>query len=199
MSSRQVVVMLRTVSNGRRRVGCLCLWLCSLIASGVLFADQKAAELPGLFEQLQSASNPADVASIESEIWQHWLTAPDDNSALLMSQLNHAMASRELSIALLLSNQLVDSTPEFAEGWNKRATIHYLMGDNDASVADIRETVLLEPRHFGAISGLGLILLRAGNQEAALEAFEKVLAISPGSPSANASVERVRRELGREI
>lgn len=199
MSSRQVVVKRYTLGNARCRFRCGCLWLCSLIASGVLLADQNAAELPGLFDQLQAASSPADVASIESEIWQHWLTAPDDNSALLLSQVNSAMAARELSIALLLSNQLVDSTPDFAEGWNKRATIHYLMGNNNASVADIRETVLLEPRHFGAISGLGLILLRDGKPEAALEAFEKVLAISPGSPSASASVERVRRELGREI
>ncbi len=199
MSSKQVIMKRCTVGNGRCRFGCFCLWLCSLMVSGVLIADQKATELPGLFEQLQAASSPAEVTSLESEIWQHWLAAPDDNSALLMSQLTRAMASRELGIALLLSNQLVDSTPDFAEGWNKRATIHYLMGDNNASVADIRKTVLLEPRHFGAISGLGLILLRDGKPEAALEAFEKVLAISPGSASASASVDRVRRELGREI
>jgi len=98
-----------------------------------------------------------------------------------------------------LSNQLIDSAPEFAEAWNKRATIHFLLGQDADSVADIRETVKLEPNHFGAISGLGLIFMRSQNFPAALEAFEKVLQISPASTSAKRSVERVRRELGREV
>jgi tetratricopeptide (TPR) repeat protein len=116
-----------------------------------------------------------------------------------MSQVTQAMSAGELDIALKLCNQLVDGAPEYAEAWNKRATIHYLMGNNDASVADIRETLAREPRHFGAISGLGLIFLREKNMQAALDAFEQVLTISPGSPSAQGSVERVRREMGREI
>ncbi len=173
--------------------------LCLALASSSLVADQHAAELPDLFDQLQNASEPAVVSAIESKIWQHWLEAPDENAALIMSQLSRAMSDGELDMALVLSNQLVDSTPGYSEAWNRRATIHYLMGNNDASVADIRETVLLEPRHFGAISGLGLIFMRENNLQAALDAFEKVLEISPGSPSAISSVERVRRELGREI
>jgi tetratricopeptide (TPR) repeat protein len=106
---------------------------------------------------------------------------------------------RRLEIALQLSTQLVDSYPEFAEGWNKRATIHYLLGNNAQSVADIRETVRLEPRHFGAISGLGMIFLRESNFPAALQAFEQVLKISPASIGAKRSIEQVRREIGREI
>jgi tetratricopeptide (TPR) repeat protein len=106
---------------------------------------------------------------------------------------------RRFEIALQLSNQLVDSSPGFAEGWNKRATIHYLMGNHAQSVADIRETVRLEPRHFGAISGLGMIFLWENNFPAALQAFEQVLKISPASNNAKLSVELVRRKMGREI
>jgi len=177
----------------------LCLCLCLSLLPTVLVADQNAPELPELFDELQTASEPSEVALIEKQIWQHWLEAPDENSALLMFQVGQAMSAGELDIALMLTNQLVDSSPDYSEAWNRRATIHYLMGNNDASVADIRETVLLEPRHFGAISGLGMIFLRDNNPEAALDAFEKVLAISPSSPGAIKSVERVRRELGREI
>ena len=80
------------------------------------------------------------------------------------------MRGRDLERALSLADELIEAAPEFAEAWNKRATIHYLLGDDDASVLDIRETLAREPRHFGAISGLGLIFLRQGDEAAALEA-----------------------------
>ncbi len=169
------------------------------VVSGVALADQTAPELPGLFDQLLDATDDTDVRTLENEIWQHWRTAPDQSSELLMSQIDRAMTAGELKIALNICNQLVDSTPDFAEGWNKRATLHYLLGDNDSSVADIRETLVREPRHFGAISGLGLIFVRQNNFEAALYAFEQVLIISPGSASANSNAERIRNELGTEI
>lgn len=162
-------------------------------------ADQTDDRLRSLFDDLKMSTDAAQASSIESRIWQLWLEAPDENASLLMSQLTQAMSSGQLNLALQLSNQLVDSAPEFAEAWNKRATIHYLMGEDDLSVADIRETLSLEPRHFGAISGLGLIFLRQNNMESALDAFEQVLVISPASSSAKRSAERVRQELDQEI
>ena len=152
-----------------------------------------------MFESLAEADEAREAARLEGLIWREWLTAPDDDSRLLLARLTRAMQSRELALALALADELVESAPAFAEGWNKRATIHYLQGDDDASVADIRETLALEPRHFGAISGLGLIFLRRGDTEAALDAFEQVLGISPASENARRSVERVRGEIGREI
>ena len=170
-----------------------------LVASTQLQADQSSADLPDLFEQLKVAENERAATLIEGQIWQLWLDAPDEQAANLMSRITSAMSASDLSVALALCNELVESHPQFAEAWNKRATVHYMMGDNASSVADIRETVALEPRHFGAISGLGLIFLRERNMQAALEAFEQVLEISPASGSAQASVERLRLELGREI
>jgi len=164
-----------------------------------IWADQTHTELEALFGQLQQARTDGEASQIEADIWQLWLEAPDDSAAALMSQVVVAMDQGRLALALEFANQLVDGAPEFAEAWNKRATIHYIMGNQDASVADIRETLALEPRHFGAISGLGLIFLRAGNLDAALEAFEQVLDISPASVNAQRSAERVRAELGSEI
>lgn len=170
-----------------------------LMCSVQLGADQRAEELPALFEQLLVATSPSEASEIESQIWQLWLEAPDDSSEFLISQVSLAMEAGQMELALKLSTQLIDGTPDYAEAWNKRATIYYLMGNNELSVADIRETLALEPRHFGAISGLGLIFMREQNLEAALQAFEQVLAISPASANARNSAERVRSELGREI
>ncbi len=169
------------------------------ISSHAALADQTAPELPGLFEQLREASDEDDARAIESRIWQHWMTAPDEPSELLMSQINLAMAAEELTLALALCDELVESTPDFAEGWNRRATLHYMMGDSDSSVADIRETLVREPRHFGAISGLGLIFMRHDNFDAALDAFEQVLVISPSSASARMNIDYIRNEAGTRI
>ena len=186
----------------KRLISGFCMSLVSLslvLVSVSTRADQNAAELPELFDQLLEAASSSQASELESQIWQHWLHAPDESSEILLSQIGQAMNVGQLEIALKLSTQLIDGSPDFAEGWNKRATIHYLMGNNALSVADIRETLALEPRHFGAISGLGLIFMREKNMEAALDAFEQVLNISPASSNARRSAERARNELGREI
>lgn len=175
------------------------MWIIFAGYSTYASADQTAEQLPSLFEQLRASSDPAEAGRLESQIWQFWLEAPDVASNSQMERIGQAMAGADLAVALNLADQLVDSYPNYAEAWNKRATIHYLMGDNTASVADIRETVALEPRHFGAISGLGLIFMREKNLDAALDAFEKVLEINPSSISAQRSVARLRTELEREI
>jgi tetratricopeptide (TPR) repeat protein len=195
MSVYRIMISPKASKNG---------WLLSLMlivgaSLHPVWADQTAKELPALFDQLLIETDPAVVSSIEGRIWQHWLEAPNEKAAFLMSQISRAMSGGDLQIALGICNQLVENEPDFAEAWNKRATIHYLLGNNALSVADIRETVIREPRHFGAISGLGLIFVRQNDLKAALTAFEQVLAISPGSRSAQESAERVREALGREI
>ena len=169
------------------------------VAAAGAHADQRSSALPSLFEALAETSDANEAARLEGRIWQEWFVAPDEASGRLLSRLSAAMRGGELDRALALADELVEGAPEFAEGWNRRATLHYLRGDDDLSVRDIRETLALEPRHFGAISGLGLIFLRRGDLEAALDAFEQVLRISPASRSARRSVESIRRELGREI
>lgn len=176
-------------------VVCLSLLLSPLVST----ADQNAPELPGLFSKLKAETDPEVAKSIEEQIWQHWFVAPDEEAASMLSQISQAMSLGQFDLALRLCNQLVYIYPEFAEGWNRRATVQYQLKNHAASVADIRETIRLEPRHFGAISGLGLIFLRTKDYPAALEAFEQVLAISPASVNAKRSIEFVRSEMGREI
>ncbi len=176
----------------------LMVWLTSTLLVPA-YADQNDQSLDRYFEQLQKADSNAQTQDIQNKIWQAWLSAPDSNSTYLMSQLNAAMSLGQHELALQLSDQLVDSTPLFAEAWNKRATLHYLMGNHGKSVADIKQTLALEPRHFGALSGLGLIFMSAGRYEAALEAFNKVLEISPASDNARGSVARARSLIGDDI
>ena len=174
----------------------------SLLALSVISpisADQNASELPRLFSELKSATSAEGAARVEAEIWLQWLEIDDQKSSALLDQIVHAMETRDLDEALIASDELITHNPDFAEGWNKRATVHYLMGRYESSVNDIRQTLLREPRHFGAISGLGLIFLRKGDLPSALEAFERVLEISPQSINAQRSAESVKGQIGEEI
>lgn len=178
------------------------LGLCLAIVSGgsgVVSADQNDPLLDSLFDDLAKAEDASQAARLESRIWQLWLQVPEGVPQQLIEDVESAMRSANLEAALSAAELLIEADPEYAEAWNKRATVRYLAGDYDGSVADIRQTLALEPRHFGAISGLGLIFLRQGDKPAALAAFEHVLEISPSSGNARASVERVRRELETDI
>lgn len=162
-------------------------------------ADQSSPALESLFEQLKNAEDSAQSRRLEGRIWQLWLQVPEGVSQQLIMDIESDMRTANLDSALDTADQLIEIAPDYAEGWNKRATIKYLAGDFDGSVDDIGRTLALEPRHFGAISGLGLIFLRRGDKQAALEAFEKVLEISPASANAGANAERLRRELETDI
>jgi tetratricopeptide (TPR) repeat protein len=161
-------------------------------------ADQDDPRLEGLFEQL-AATGSAEVArAIEAEIWTIWLEIEDTASARLLRQGSDAMAMRLFPVAIHSFNRLIDRSPSFAEGWNRRATLHYLMGNDEASVRDIEQTLALEPRHFGALSGLGLIMLRNDQPAAALRSFEAALEVHPHLPAAEAHVEPLRQLLEGE-
>jgi len=165
----------------------------------ITLADQHAPELPGLFEELAHNDDISRAQQIEQSVWGHWLTGPDKTSDILMVQIQGALQQGRPQVGLVLCNQLIDQYPEYAEAWNKRATFYYLMNRLDESVQDIQTTLTLEPNHFGALSGLGLILMRTGDAEGALAAFEAVLEINPMSLSAQQNAAQARDQLGTDI
>jgi tetratricopeptide (TPR) repeat protein len=112
-----------------------------------------------------------------------------------MEEGTRAMALGRLDDAIAIFGRVVTTLPDFAEGWNKRATAHYLNEDYTASVVDIERTLALETRHFGAISGMGLIFLARGNEAGALRAFKEVLKIHPHARGAKVRVEELRKKL----
>ena len=151
-------------------------FLVSLVGfAGTGFADQTDPRLNALFGQLKAASGPAESVSIEQEIWAVWLDAPDEATQSLLDSGMDAMHSGDLAAALEAFDEVVALTPAFAEGWNKRATVHYLLNNLQQSLEDIAETLKLEPRHFGALSGRGLVFIKLGDLDRALSAFEQVL------------------------
>ncbi|MBL8669652.1 MAG: tetratricopeptide repeat protein [Alphaproteobacteria bacterium] len=180
----------------------MCRTLVAFLLGGALLgapvplrADQTDPRLPKLFETLRSADAPAAQAMAERLIWSIWASVEDKVVDQLMDAAGALMGQRELDKALPLLDRVVETAPDFAEGWNRRATLHYMMGAYDRSVADIQRTLALEPRHFGALSGLGLIYMALDNPKAALKAFEQALAINPNMPGTRANVEELKKKL----
>ena len=173
--------------------------LTGILACPIVLADQKHENLPALFGQLKSAESPQQAVMIETEIWKKWYERDDDNGGERMTTAVEAMNAGRYTIALTALNSLVDEEKDFAEAWNRRATVHYLLGNYEQSLADIEQTLLLEPRHFGALSGIGLIMLQVGDEEKAMHAFEQVLEISPQNMSATNSIRDLEKKLGTTI
>ena len=158
-------------------------------------ADQRDGRLDGLFQRLQAAGDQADAAAIQQQIWQIWIEFEERSVSQLMRRGMTAMAQGDHGTALEAFDKMVDQAPDFAEAWNKRATVLYLMGRFDESVLDIQQTLELEPRHFGALSGLALIYDALEQPEAALKSLEAALAINPHLSGSEERMEQLRDKL----
>ena len=162
-----------------------------LIFSALICQPIQAQSLDDLFKALQSAPTTGVAQVIENQIWQVWLTGPTDQATQTMQRIVILMQHGENPIALSLLNDLIDKQPSYAEAWNKRATLHYLMGNYQAAIADIDQTLSLEPRHFGALSGLGIIMRKLNRIEEAIAAHEQVLKIYPLSVSSRLELQQL--------
>jgi tetratricopeptide (TPR) repeat protein len=163
----------------------------SLLGTGTLLADQTDARLDGLFEVLLQTKNGNTIRATENEIWELWLQHPNADVVQLMTLGTERMNFQRYDDALLIFSQVIDRFPEFAEAWNKRATLYYIVGNYDASLADIERTLLLEPRHFGALSGMGLVYLQRRELTKARQAFEDLIRIHPNSPNAQENLKLI--------
>jgi tetratricopeptide (TPR) repeat protein len=161
-------------------------------------ADQKDPRLPALFERLKEAPSNDAASAIESAIWTIWLESGDSEIDKLLDAGSQAMSMRDFPAALQAFSRIVGKRPDFAEGWNRRATLYYLMGEYQKSLDDIARTLALEPRHFGALSGLGLVNLKLDRMAAAAQAFERVLAIDPRSEAAQQDLDMINAVLKRK-
>ncbi|MEE8443848.1 MAG: tetratricopeptide repeat protein [Alphaproteobacteria bacterium] len=163
-------------------------------------AGQNTPRLDDLFDALRLAPSESSADAIESEIWSLWTSAGNRDIDQLMEAGMAAMLAERYRLALDAFNKVVQRAPNFAEGWNKRATLHFLTGDYDSSVADVEHTLTLEPRHFGALSGLALIALELGEEERALDAFDAALDIHPWLAGRDTHIRELREKLrGRGI
>ncbi len=152
---------------------------CFMFWSSSTWADQNDPELDRLFSALLGADDLAQGSRITEEIWQRWRQVDDPEISDLLASGIAAMNAHDLELALDSFDQVIEKAPEFAEGWNKRATVYYLMGEYNHSVRDIRQTLLLEPRHFGAMAGFARILLRQRDFEMAEHVLQIALSVNP--------------------
>jgi tetratricopeptide (TPR) repeat protein len=148
-------------------------------APGKLPKADKTRGLDFLFGALKAAPDETSAKQVEARIWAIWMRTPSDTAALLMVRAKAAMDAEKYDVALKLLDAVVKLRPDYVEAWNRRATVFYLQNDYQRSLDDIEQVLVREPRHFGALVGLGMIMQDIGDEKRALDAFRKALAVNP--------------------
>jgi tetratricopeptide (TPR) repeat protein len=150
-------------------------------------------KLDDLYARLAASTDAAETNGLVAAIDRLELASGSDADDLLMARAVAALGTHNLEIALTLLDKIVILQPDWAEAWNKRATVRYLMGDDQQSMADIARVLVLEPRHFGALSGMGMILERRGFRDGALRAYRRALEVAPQLESVKNAVDRLTK------
>ena len=153
-----------------------------------------------LFGALKAAPDAVAAKAIEDRIWAVWIVSPSDTANLLMSRVKTAIESKDLDLAVKLLDAIIVLKPDYVEAWNRRATIHYMRKDFERSLADIRQILAREPRHFGALAGLGLIMQEFGDDRRALEVYRRALDVHPHLPKIPELIKSLTEKVeGRDI
>lgn len=157
-------------------------------------AAAQGASLDELFAELAEPENP-QWSRVESDILREWSKSGSPVMDLMLKRGEEAMQAGDFEAAIEHLTGLTDHAPDFPEGWNARATAYFMAGYFGPSVADIRRVLALEPRHFGALSGLAMILEETGDDEAALRAYRAARDIHPNRPGLGEAITRLERAL----
>ena len=166
--------------------------ICLLFASKIALADQNDPRLNNLFKKLNETENQDEIRNLISDIWNIWYEVDDPKVIEYFEKGIQAMNLRNYPLAIRFFTNLIEEDPNFAEGWNKRATVHFMLGNFDESMKDIIKTLELEPRHFGALDGMGLIFIHQGQFQEAIEVYDKMLEIFPFSTKTMDKKERIQ-------
>lgn len=158
----------------------------------------RAEKLDQLFATLKTATDKDAAKEAENAIVRLWLESGSDTVDLLMSWTLKAMEDKDYPLALDFLDRITMMKPDYAEGWNKRATVYYLVEDYSKSIADIARTLAIEPRHFGALSGLGTLMRGIGDNKRAMEAYRQALAFDPHLDNVKKALEELEEETGGE-
>lgn len=136
-------------------------------------------DLDALFAALKAAPDTEAAKAIADRIWARWLISDSDTTNLLMSRVSAAIAADDVDLAMKLLDAVIVIRPDYVEAWNRRATLYYMQKDYERSLADIRQILAREPRHFGALAGLGMILQELGDDRRALNVYRRLLEVHP--------------------
>jgi len=156
--------------------------------------DDEETRLDELFAGLAEAGSPQAAKRIARDIQIMWMESGSPTVDVLMSRAGKAIQAEDHGLALDLLDVVVILKPSYAEGWNRRATVHYMREDFGKSLVDIERTLALEPRHWGALSGLAIIQRRLGFKDDALKSFKRALAVNPGLENATKAIEDLEKD-----
>ncbi len=160
----------------------------------------RTRNLDFLFGALKAAPDAESAKQVENRIWALWLASGSDTANLLMTRAKTAIDAKDLDLAIELLDAIIKIKPDYIEAWNRRATIRYMRKDYAQAMDDIRQVLIREPRHFGAMSGLGMILQEFGDEKHALDAFRRALEINPHLPKIDEMIKSLTEKVeGRDI
>jgi len=163
-------------------------------------AGDPAKNLDFLFGALKAAPDAEIAKAVEERIWAVWSVSRSDTTNLLMVRARTAIEQKDADLAIKLLTAIIKIKPDYLNAWNQRATLYYTQKDYGRALADIREVLKREPRHFGALSGLGLILQDIGDDKQALEVYRRALAVYPRMERIPDVVKRLQEKIeGRDI
>jgi tetratricopeptide (TPR) repeat protein len=160
----------------------------------------RTRNLDFLFGALKAAPDADSAKQVENRIWALWLASGSDTANLMMTRAKSAIDSNDLDLAIQLLDATIKMKPDYIEAWNRRATLHYMRKEYGQSMEDIQQVLKLEPRHFGAMSGLGMILQEFGDEKHALDVFRRALEVNPHLPKIEELVKSLTEKVeGRDI
>ena len=163
-----------------------------------LFANEKKNQLDQLFDQLKN-DDPVLSFKVEQKIWKIWSTHPEEeNLTLMLSKGSDLVNNDQLKEAIDIFTKVIEIDPSWAEAWNKRATVLYLLGDFKKSQKDIDKVLELEKRHFGALAGQGLVNIQLKNYEKAIISYEKAQKIYPAMKSPKIMIKEIEKLIKKQ-
>ena len=190
--------------NLRRNLLVVCFAVASAVSTAGSAGAQTASasvadQLDQAFETLATSDSERVAKSAERRILRLWMETESDTVDLLMSWALEAMEDEDFALALDFLDRIVVMMPDYVEGWNKRATVHFLLDDYERALADIEQVLLREPRHFGAMSGLGIIFRDIGETDRAIEVFRTALELDPYLENVREALDKIESERESEL
>ena len=170
-----------------------------LLEISQVFAEERKDQLDKLFKKLKT-NNHILTFEIEQKIWKIWSTHPKDNNlTLMLSEGSDLVNKNQLSDAISVFTKVIELDPNWAEAWNKRATVFYMLGEFQKSQKDIDKVLELEKRHFGALAGQGLVNIKLKNYEKAIMSYKKAEQIYPSMTSPKIMIEKIKELIKKEM
>ena len=169
------------------------------LSTSVLSANERDAQLDKLFYELKR-NIPSLSNGIEQQIWTLWSTHPTDQKLTsILDEGSRLVQDQKLISAIDVFTEVIEMDPSWAEAWNKRATVFYMIGEFQKSQDDIDKVLKLEKRHFGALAGQGLVNIQLKNYEKAILSYKKAQEIYPSMQSPKTMIKQIENLIKQEL